>query len=169
MTSPSEIPTNGSTVQNTDSEIKTSPPNTPKAKNVQMNGGKVNGHHHSPQSSPGSTNGNGVAVGDKVEETMSLLGSTLVEGPVRDEEGDTRQNGMDEEQNDEMPSSPGPKRDLYVGNLYLYPSETSKADLVRHPRVQPHVLKDLFGGEKEVEAVKIVPDRNVSCPPNYKS
>ena len=32
----------------------------------------------------------------------------------------------------------------------------------RHPRVQPHMLKDLFGGEGKVENVKIVPDRNVS-------
>ena len=39
----------------------------------------------------------------------------------------------------------------------------------RHPRVQPHVLKDLFGGEKEVETVKIVPDRNVSSTLFYMS
>src|SRR5271169_1080952 len=113
MTSPSEIPTNGSTVQNTDSATRTSPPNTPKAKNVQMNGGKVNGHHHSAQTSPGTTNGNGVALGEKVETTP--LGP--VEGPVSDEGDETRQNGMDEDQNDEMSTSRGPKRDLYVGNL----------------------------------------------------
>ena len=115
MTSPSEIPINGSTVQNTDSTTSASPPNTPKAKNVQMNGGKVNGHHHIAQTSPGTTNGNGVAVGDKGEETTPLGGR--VEGPVSEEVEETRQNGMDEEQNDEIPTSPGPKRDLYVGNL----------------------------------------------------
>jgi hypothetical protein len=31
----------------------------------------------------------------------------------------------------------------------------------RHPRIQPHMLKDMFGGEDMVENVKIVPDRNV--------
>lgn len=31
----------------------------------------------------------------------------------------------------------------------------------RHPRVQLHMLKDLFGGDAMVENVKIVPDRNV--------
>ena len=119
MTSPSEIPTNGSTVQNTDSTTNTSPPNTPKAKNVQMNGDKVNGHHHNnAQTSPGTTNGNGVGVGDKGGVGPPLSGNPLVEGPGSDEGDETRLNEMDEDQNDELSVSPGPKRDLYVGNLY---------------------------------------------------
>jgi hypothetical protein len=121
MTSPSEIPTNGSTVQNTDSTTSTSPPNTPKAKNAQMNGGKVNGHHHNnAQTSPGATNGNGVGVGD-TGGMEPPLGSPLVEGPGSEEGDETRLNEMDEDQNDEMSVSPGPKRDLYVGNLYSTP------------------------------------------------
>src|SRR5271155_5383184 len=122
MTSPSEIPTNGSTVQNTDSTTNTSPPNTPKAKNVQMNGEKVNGHHHNnAQTSPGATNGNGVGVGDKGGGEPPLGGLPLVEGPGSDEGDETRLNEMDEDQNDELSVSPGPKRDLYVGNLYSIP------------------------------------------------
>ena len=35
----------------------------------------------------------------------------------------------------------------------------------RHPRVQPHMLRDLFGGDTMVENVKIVPDRNVPSLP----
>jgi hypothetical protein len=52
------------------------------------------------------------------------------------------------------------KKDLYVGNLYLSPYRNSLH--IRHPRVQPQNLKDLFGGDEAVESVKIVPDRNVS-------
>lgn len=118
MTSPSEIPSHGSTAQNSDSTTNVSPPNTPKAKNVQTNGAKVNGHHHNGQTSPGVANGNGVGDKSTNEEDMSI-DTSVVEGngPVNEE--DTGQNGM-EDHNDEMPSSPGPKRDLYVGNLY-YP------------------------------------------------
>jgi len=118
MTSPSEIPSsNGSTTQNPDSTTKVSPPNTPKAKSVlQTNGDKVNGHHHIAPTNPGAANGNGV--GDMTVRGQDLE-TGIVEGPgsVGSIE-ETRQNGM-EEHNDEMPSSSGPKRDLYVGNLYF--------------------------------------------------
>ena len=70
--------------------------------------------------------------------------------------------GEQENQNEED-SPPSSKRDLYVGNLYDLRFHLLLEHIltVRHPRVQPHMLKDLFGGDAMVENVKIVPDRNV--------
>jgi hypothetical protein len=36
-----------------------------------------------------------------------------------------------------------------------------KVSNFRHPRIQPDMLKEMFGGPDMVENIKIVPDRNV--------
>ena len=119
MTSASEIATNGAMAQNTNLSRSVSPTNTPKAKGVTTNLGEVNGHHKNGQTSLAAINGN--ELGDKagmVEQT-TLHTPPHVEGNgLVSEEGETRQNGT-EEHNDEIPVSSGPKRDLYVGNLYI--------------------------------------------------
>ena len=170
MTSPSEVPVNGTNTrkisESTTTKSSSSPsssPTTPKAKVIQENT-KTN---RSP--SDNGINGHGVEVSNtnhlNIVSTSSpptssptTTGQTDIMEQIPSIESQSEQ-GDHEMQNEDEAESTG-KKDLYVGNLYR-PHCWDRELIGRHPRVQPHMLKDLFGGDAMVENVKIVPDRNV--------
>ena len=177
MTSPSEFPVNGTNTatlsDSTTTKSSSSPsssPTTPKPKSIHENA-KTNGYP-----SNNGINGNGVDVSTTNHLNTAATSLAPTSSPTTATQADIMEQipsiesqsepGDHEMQNEEEAGSTG-KKDLYVGNLYE-PHCWDRRLICRHPRVQPHMLKDLFGGDTMVENVKIVPDRNV-LPHNFES
>jgi hypothetical protein len=129
MTSPSEVPVNGTnTTKLSDSNVtKSSPsssPTTPKARTIQKNI-KTNGHP-----SDSGINGNGVEVSNTNHLNTVSTSSPPTSSPTTTAQTDTMEQilsiesqseqGDHEMQNEDDAGSPG-KKDLYVGNLYHRP------------------------------------------------
>ena len=170
MTSPAEFPVNGTKtakiIDSTTTKSSSSPsssPTTPKAKIIQKNT-KTNGYP-----SDNGINGNGVEVSNTNHLNTATSSSPPTSSPTTTAQTEimeqmpsieSQSEQGDHEMQDEDEAGSTGKKDLYVGNLYQ-PHYWDRALIRRHPRVQPHMLKDLFGGDAMVENVKIVPDRNV--------
>ena len=117
-----------------------------KDNSLQTNGNEPS-HHQNPLNNPSNP--------------LTPAAPTESQPPTNESTPSIKLQSIQQEAQTDSETGVSQKKDLYVGNLYFPGFISIQTNGTRHPRVQPQMLKDLFGGEATVESVKIVPDRNV--------